>query len=213
MGLQDVIRWLLPREDSFFQIMERQAAIAVEAARALARFGEEGVTADEVRAAVQEVEHRGDVLSHEIEAALHRTFVTPIDREDIQSLSAALDDITDRMNQTARSFSLFDVTEPTAAMRAQMALLIQTTTCLEKSLPLLGRWKLVELGEQSRAMKELEKAGDNAYRTAIAELFRDPALDAKSLLRQKEILELLEATIDGCEDVAELLAHLAVKHG
>lgn len=212
-SLQDVIRWLLPREDKFFRIMESQAAVAHEAAVALATFGGEGVDAEDVRTSVQAIEHRGDALSHELADALDRTFVTPIDREDIQALSSELDDVIDLMNHAARSFSLFDVAEPSPAMRAQMKLLIEATACLKKTVPLLGRSQFEELREHARALKALEKEGDTAFRSAIAELFRDPAVDAKQLLKQKELLEVLESALDRCEDVAEFLAHLAVKHG
>lgn len=212
-SLQDVIRWLLPREDKFFRIMESQAAVAREAAVALATFGNEGVSAEDVRNEVQAIEHRGDAFSHELEDALDRTFVTPIDREDIQALSSELDDVIDLMNHAARSFSLFDVATPTPAMRAQMRLLVDATACLEKTVPLLGRAKFEELRDNARALKAMEKDGDTAFRAAIAELFRDPTIDAKQLLKQKELLEVLESALDRCEDVAEFLAHLAVKHG
>jgi uncharacterized protein len=208
-----MIRWLLPREDKFFRIMEAQASVAKEAAQALARFGDSDSSAEEVRERVQEIEHRGDALSHELEDALDRTFVTPIDREDIQALSSELDDVIDLMNHAARSFSLFDVAAPTPAMRAQMKLLVQATECLEVTVPLLGRSSFEALREKARAMKALEKDGDTAFRAAIAELFRDPSVDAKALLKQKELLEVLESALDRCEDVAEFLAHLAVKHG
>lgn len=212
-SLQDVIRWLLPREDKFFRIMEAQAAVAREAAVALATFGDDGVTAEDVRNRVQAIEHRGDAFSHELEDALDRTFVTPIDREDIQALSSELDDVIDLMNHAARSFSLFDVGAPTTAMRAQMSLLVDATACLEKTVPLLGKSRFEELRDNARALKAMEKDGDAAFRAAIAELFRDPTIDAKQLLKQKELLEVLESALDRCEDVAEFLAHLAVKHG
>ena len=212
-SLQDVIRWLLPREDRFFRIMESQAAVAREAAVALSSFGDEGVTSEDVRIKVQAIEHRGDAFSHELEDALDRTFVTPIDREDIQALSSELDDVLDLMNHAARSFSLFDVGAPSPAMRAQMSLLVDATALLEKTVPLLGRSKFEQLRDNARALKAMEKDGDAAFRTAIAELFRDPTIDAKQLLKQKELLEVLESALDRCEDVAEFLAHLAVKHG
>jgi hypothetical protein len=210
---QDIVRWLLPREDQFFRIMESQAAVAREAAIALATFGDATVSAEDVRTKVQAIEHRGDVLSHQLEDALDRTFVTPIDREDIQKLSSELDDVIDLMNHAARSFSLFDVAAPSDAMRAQMKLLIEATACLEATVPLLGQSKFEQLRDKARELKAMEKDGDTAFRAAIAELFRDPTIDAKQLLKQKELLEVLESALDRCEDVAELLAHLAVKHG
>jgi uncharacterized protein Yka (UPF0111/DUF47 family) len=101
MGLQDFIQRLLPRQDEFFVLLEQQAGVALEAARALASFAEPGKSAAAVCEQVQAHEHAGDKLVHEIEEALARTFVTPIDREDIHLLASSLDDVLDLTNYAA----------------------------------------------------------------------------------------------------------------
>src|SRR5690349_5232147 len=107
MGLQQVIRFLLPKEDHFFDFLEKQAECARDGARAFARF--EPAVAAKVRAEVQEIEHRGDRFVHEMEEALAQTFVTPIDREELQKLSKELDDILDLTNGAARACELLGV--------------------------------------------------------------------------------------------------------
>src|SRR4051794_18871413 len=102
MGLASVVRWLLPREDHFYDFLEGQAVVAHEAAVAIIPF-REGRPAAEVRIAVQELEHKGDKIFHDLEEALAKTFVTPIDREDIQKLSSELDDISDLINGAMRA--------------------------------------------------------------------------------------------------------------
>src|SRR6476619_525545 len=87
MGIQDVIRWFLPREDHFYEFLEKQASAAHEGAKALSKFSTNGNSAKEAREAVQKIEPEGDRIVHEMEEALAKTFVTPIDREDLQKLS------------------------------------------------------------------------------------------------------------------------------
>ncbi|HEU4407633.1 MAG TPA: DUF47 family protein [Polyangiaceae bacterium] len=211
MGLQDVIRLVLPKEETFFNVMEKQALVLHRAAGELARLGE-GADPEAVRDAVQAIEHEGDKLTHEVEEALAATFVTPIDREDIQKLSAELDDILDTCNRTARSFVLFRVKTATPPMLKLFGLLCDCTEKLSVALPALRKSAYDELREASRAIKALEKQGDTVFRQAVSDLFDDPAIDAKAVLKQKEVLEDLESAIDQCEDVAEFLAHLAVKN-
>lgn len=213
MGLQSVVRWFLPREDRWFDFLERQAVIADDGAQALATFREEGVTSDQLREKVQTLEHAGDKLVHEIEEELARTFVTPIDREDLQRLSNEIDTIVDLANATARACALLGVGRPTAPMVRLMELLTQCTGQLRKAVPRLRSHDYSTLIAEAREVRRLEKDADNVYRDAISKLFKDPAIDAKVLLREKEVLENLENAVDHCEAVAQSLINLAVKHG
>lgn len=213
MPIQDVIRWLVPREDRFFELMEQQAAVLHKGAVELAKFAPGGPSTAELARSVQAIEHEGDALVHGVEEALARTFVTPIDREDIQKLSAELDDILDLINNTARSMSLFGLEAPTPPMSKLIGLLAGCAELLRDAVPLVRKADYPRLMESSRSIKKLEKEGDTAFRDAVAQLFRDPAVDAKTLLRDKEILEHLEEALDACEDAGEFLAHLAVKNG
>lgn len=212
MGLQDIVRWILPREDVFYTLIEKQSELLDEAARTLAGFAE-GASAEEVHKKVQELEHAADAIVHEIEDQLARVYVTPIDREDIQLLATALDDVVDLINLTARTFVLYDVPKPTAPMTELMQILVKLTGVLKAGLPNLRRHKYLDLINLGREIKLGEKEGDRVFRNAVGQLFRDPGIDAKVLLRDKEVLEDLENAIDKCETVAERLKNLAVKHG
>lgn len=212
MGLQNVIRWILPREDVFYSLIERESELVAEAAHALAEFAN-GIPASQVREAVQELEHQADAVVYEIEEQLARVFVTPIDREDIQLLAASLDDIVDLMNLTARTFELYAVPSPSPPMITLMKILVTTTEVLKAELPNLRGHEYAKLIAAARIIKQHEKEGDRVFRDAVGQLFHDPAIDAKVLLRDKEVLEDLEKAIDKCETVAERLKNLAVKHG
>ena len=202
MGLQDVIRWILPREDVFYTLIEQQGVLLEEAAKALAAFGK-GDSAERIRELVQDIEHKADAIVYETEEQLARVFVTPIDREDIQLLCASIDDIVDLINLTARTFVLFGVPKPTPPMVALMEILVVMAVVIREALPALRRHDYASLIAAGRVIKEHEKKGDQVFRDAVGALFHDPEIDAKVLLRDKEVLEDLESAIDRCETVAE----------
>ncbi len=213
MGLQDFIQRLLPRHDEFFELLERQAGVARKAAQTLASFAEPGKTATTIMEQVQAIEHEGDKLVHEMEEALARTFVTPIDREDIHLLASSIDDVLDLTNYAARACAMLGVERPTVPMVGLMKVLVEATTVLAEGLPSLRRRAYQELRTTKRKIREIEKEGDRIHREAISELFRGETVDAKVLLREREVLEDLENAIDRCEKVADTLSNLAVKHG
>jgi predicted phosphate transport protein (TIGR00153 family) len=212
VGLQDFFRSLLPKEEKLFDLLEQQAGIAHQAAQALASF-KDGLTVGEVGKLVQEQEHAGDKIVHEIEETLAKTYVTPIDREDIHSLSVELDDVTDLINQAARACELTGVERPNEAMTEMMVVLVKCTGELTQALPMLRKRDYPGIFAAKARVRSLEKEGDRVHRSAISELFRTAEIDAKVLLREREILEDLENALDHCERVADSLATLAVKHG
>ncbi len=212
MALQDLVRWFLPREDHFYAFLEKQATVAHRGAQALGEF-KPGKRIEDVQSAVQLLEHDGDKVVHELEEALQKTFVTPIDREDLQRLSSELDDVLDLTNSAARACALFGVETPTPPMLQLIEILIKATAELETALPLLGKHDYAGLMKTSRSIRQLEKDADTVFRSALSRLFHEPGVDAKELLREKEVLENLEHAVDRCERVAHTLANLAVKHG
>jgi uncharacterized protein Yka (UPF0111/DUF47 family) len=212
MGLQSIVRWLLPKEDHFFDYLEGQAKVAYDAARALHEL-EDGAAVEDVRGIVQGLEHDGDKLFHELLDALAMTFVTPIDREDLQRLSAELDDILDLTNGAVRAASLFGVKELSRPMSELIELLCSATRIINEAMPLLRRHDYKRLTEAMGEIRKLEKDGDIVFRQAISELFQDEKVDAKKLLREREVLDDLETAIDHCDRVAATLTNLAVKHG
>ena len=212
MAIQDLVRWLLPKEDHFFDFVEAQARLCLRAAKELQTF-RDGRSAQEVRDAVQVIEHEADGVVRQMEDALARTFVTPIDREDLHRLSSELDDVTDLTNLAARATAIYGVTKPTQAISELTDVLVECTTMLADAVPYLRKHAFAELIESGRKLRELEKRADQIYRRTISELFANEAVDAKELLRQKEVLEDIERAIDHCDGVADVLANLAVKHG
>lgn len=212
MGLQDIVRWLLPREDVFYRLIEDLAAKVEASAKELAKLSD-GVPPAEVYETVRQIEKDADRLVFESEEKFAQVFVTPIDREDLQALIVAIDDIVDLIHLTSRAFVLYGVPKPTPAMSEQMRLLVMLGELLRTELPALGRHDYERLITAGRTIREHEKAGDKVFREAVAALFHDEELDPKVLVRNKEVLEDLELAIDKFETVAERLKNLAVKNG
>ena len=179
---------------------------------ALARFVA-GASAAEVKDAVQEIEHRADDYVRKMEDALARTFVTPLDREDLHRLATDLDDVVDGTNLAARTCAVYGVSAPSEAMKALIDILMQCTEKLKTGIPELRRHGYPAIIELSRELRDLEKRADTIFRSAISALFSNPEIEAKELLRQKEVLDHLELAVDHCDGVANLLTNLSVKHG
>ena len=211
--IQSLLRFLLPREDHFYDFLERQAQVAHRAAMVMGKYRDGSTTAQGIREQVQDLEHEGDQIVHEMLDTLARSFVTPIDREDLQRLSKRLDDIIDMTNAAARACVLFGVETPTKPMLAQIDKLVECTAVIEQLMPKLRKHAYAELIEASRSVAAIEKDSDGVFRDALSALFHDSGIDAKTILREREVLEDLEKAINRCDQVAELITNIAVKHG
>ncbi len=213
MALQDLVRFLLPRDDHFYGYLEHQSQVVIEGVAELARYarGERdlAVARDEVLAC----EHRGDAIVREMEDALARTFVTPLDREDLHRLSSEIDGVLDLANVAIRQCDLLGVREMNSSMKELVNWLVKGAAILGTAVPKLRTHAYPEIVEYARDIRQLEKEADNVYRQAISDLFHDPEVDAKVVIREKEVLDLLEKAIDKCDAVATTLTNLCVKHG
>lgn len=210
-SLQEFIRSLLPRDQHWYDMLEELGRLGLEASKALNTFKDQ--PASKVREAVQIIEHRADDVVRQMEDALARTFVTPLDREDLHRLTSELDDIIDLCNLSARAFNLYHVERPSVPMVQLMEKLEACTAIIAQTVPLLRTHEYLNLLEGGRKVRALEKEADSIYRQAISELFSQSHPDFRDLLKQKESLDDLEAAVDHCDNVADVLANLAVKHG
>lgn len=212
MGLQRIIDWLLPREDHFYETLSRQADLALRAARTLTTF-RSGIAAAEIRSSVEATEAEGDKLVRSLLAALGRTFVTPIDREDLQRLSKKLDDILDYIDLGARACVLYGVDQPTRPMLDLVDQIERGCTAIVAAMPHIKAHRYQQAIEAVAPMEDLGKRGDLVFRDAMSHLFHDADIDAKTILREKEVLEDLAKAIKCCLQVSETIVNIAVKHG
>lgn len=213
MALQDLVRWILPKEDHFYTYLENLASTSYEAALALDKWKDPRNSPQSICDAVQALEHKADGIVEQLEDGLARTFVTPLDREDLHKLGSELDDVVDLTNLAARAIILYGVPQPNPAMVKLMDVLLECTIVLKEKVPLLRQHKYTEIVDAARTLRQLEKKADRAYRDEINRLFQDDSVDAKTVMRQREVLDDLERAVDHCDHVAETLSNLAVKHG
>ena len=213
MSLQDVIRFFMPKEEHFYDFLEKQAKVAHQGAKALAKFTDNVQSAEEARTAVQKCEHEGDAIVHAMEEALAKTFVTPIDREDLQRLSSELDTVLDLTNGAIRACTMLGVDNPTEPMKKLVTILVECTHRIDVVIPKLRRHEYTEIVACTRELRTIEKEADTVYREAISSLFKDSAVDAKRLIREQTVLEDLENAIDQCDSIGDILANLAIKNG
>lgn len=200
----------LPKEEQYFEMFEQMTVYISDAARTLVEMlSDKDADFEEYSRRMKGLEHACDELTHSISTRLNKSFITPFDREDIYLMSSALDDIVDLIDDAARAIVMFDIHEITDHARAfasviqrMSAELVQIVSALKRPKGLTA--KLVEI-------HRLENEGDDIYHTAVAELFHDNN-DPLFVLKWKEIYEKLEAAVDRCENVANIIESVVIKH-
>lgn len=204
------MRWrLIPREEAFFESFVQMATEI----RFAATLFQEMVAPDEPlwdRAArINDVEHRCDALTREVLLRLHRTFVTPIDREDIHALALALDDVADAIDDCAKLMQLYRLDRVRPGVRELARILSDQTSHVQKAMEAL-RDKVV-ISASTAEIDRLEHEGDVAYQQSIVTLF-DNEKDPIQIIKWKELYGHLEAATDRCEDIGNVLDGISVKH-
>ena len=208
--IDDIIRWFLPKEDKFYDLLEQQGTLLNKVAQVLTEFTNFDGT--KLADAVQKIEHEGDDLVSCIETELAKTFVTPIDREDIHELSVQMDDVIDYCNLATRACVMYRMERPTEAMSSQIHILAECNKQISEIIPCLRQHRYEEFFKVKASIKLLETEADRIFRDELSYLFEHEN-DYKSLAKQKEVLKKLEAAIDCCERITKFLSTLAVKHG
>ena len=200
----------LPKEEQYFSLFTRMTSYIYDAARALVEMlaDKNGDYAEHVKR-IKTIEHACDDLTHSVSMRLNKSFITPFDREDIYLLSGALDDIVDLIDDAARAMMMYDVHESTVHARRLADVILRMAVQLHEIVSLLARpdgitTRIVEI-------HRLENEGDDIYHTAIGELFRHTA-DPLMVIKWKEIYEKLEAAVDRCEHVANIVESVIIKN-
>lgn len=204
---------LLPRDERFFDLFTKVAELNLEASQLLTEI----LKADNDRRlplveAMKRCEHSADEATHEVVARLDRSFITPLDREDIHHLASRLDDILDIMDGTARRVQIF---KPGIAPQGALMIAETISKACEELLNAVRMMEKAKPGEMIPALarvKRMEEDGDAIYHEWLGRLF-DGTPDPLAVMKWKEIYDNLEKTLDNCEDVANVLESIAIKHG
>ncbi len=214
MWLDRAVKWLLPREEHFFELLKAGAQCAKDASALLVACLEDPSPAgrEATIRKIKGVEHEADRVIINVYQELNRTFVTPIDRSDIYELGSELESITDAIYSTALQIVVHAMDDLPAGSR-ELARLIDDA-CQEivsAVTELQGRQSHLEIRKHCKSIKALEDQGDVIFRTQIAEMFRNET-NAIHLLKHKEFLEGLESSLDLCDDVGNVLSSIVIKN-
>jgi len=203
---------LKKREDVFYDLFDETIEKALEAALLLDDLMNDYTDITRKIAHLKDIEHECDMHVHKIMKALNASFITPIDREDIYSIAKEMDTIVDTIEEAANKFELFHVTEIRVEAKVMSKLIIACVTELKVVVNELRRMKRSKvLREKIIEVNRIENEGDVVYRKAIKSLF-ETETNALEVIKWKQIYEFLEDSIDACEDVANILEGVVMKH-
>jgi predicted phosphate transport protein (TIGR00153 family) len=208
-----VVRFpFIPHEEKFFDLFEASARNMRKAAEKLKELIYNWEDVEKRVDEITELEHEGDSITHRIMEQLHRSFVTPFDREDIAALAHSMDDVTDFIQAAADAMLIYKVAKPGQRAKELADTIVQGAAEVEKAMPCLRhRNQLNQTIEQCVELNRLENVADRVFRSAIGELFNDTT-DIADVIKWREIYEHMESATDRCEDVANVIEGVALKN-
>ncbi len=208
MGLKE---WLIPQDKQFFDLFDRLAAVVVVASYRLVDLVDDFSDVKTKVDNLERLEHDGDKITHEIYEHLNRTFITPLDPEDISTLASALDDILDYIEGTAQRMYNYGITGTDAYM-VELAKLIQLSVVeLEDAVKGIRTMKNPhQIEHRCIEVNRLENLADDILAHAINDLFKTE--DPIAIIKRKDVYEYLEIATDKCEDAANVLSDIAIRH-
>lgn len=202
---------LFPKEIDFFEIFDRASLNITKAGVMLVAMMEKFDRLEERSKEIYEVEQEGDVLTHEIMKKLNKTFITPIDREDLYALASRLDDILDLIWAAVDRLVVFKITETTKEAITMSKDILATTELIHKAIHKLKEKQYTHVQDHCIEINRLENRIDRDFRDALGRLF-DEVKDPILIIKWKEIYEHLEDASDKCEDVANVLEAIVLKY-
>jgi uncharacterized protein len=211
-----IVKFFMPKEERFHELLDRDTAHLVRAARLFSEIAQSESLEDRKAkvAQLKALEHDGDLITTEVFAALNSTFITPLDREDIRSLAVDLDDILDYLEGVAQYLILFEIDESPEPLRKFARILASMVDEIHTATGLI--WDLAnekKIHESVVRISQLENEADALYFTVIADLFRSgQGRDPVEILKWKEIYQGLEDACDECKDFTHTLSNVVVKN-
>jgi len=214
MSLNSIFQYFIPKDKKFFPLFEKDSANLISLGEKLveALNTDDLTRRKELFKDIEDLEHTGDEITHQIHLELSKNFITPFDREDIHRLASALDDIADYIHGSASRIDLYQVTEITPPIKELASLILQACQDLHKAIHELRDLKNVRIiADSCVRINSIENQADYVFDKAVSELFMYEK-DAIKLIKYKEILSALEDATDMCEDAANVLESILVKN-
>jgi uncharacterized protein Yka (UPF0111/DUF47 family) len=203
---------IIPRDRTFFELFEKAGEVMVRAAEAYTQLVHDYTRREDHVARIRQIEHDGDEVAHRTFDHLDQTFITPFDREDIETLILRVDDVIDEIDAAAKRLTLYCIPEPTSWLIKQTEVLQKACRLASRAIGRLRNLKKPNgLHDELVEIHYLENVGDDNNHAALAELFQrggDPLL----VMKWKEIYDLTERAIDKCEDIANAIRSIMLKN-
>ncbi len=204
--------WLRSNENEIIGLLQLQGEVLVKSVNTLVELMNDYGKLQELGTKIEDLEHEGDKITHNVFVLLDKTFVTPLDKEDISALAGEVDQVIDYTDRFVGTLNLFEIKEPTVYMTELAKMLLSST---QEIFFLVGKLRgfknSSELIEHCQKITQYEHEADVIFRTAIAELFKTN--DAIHIIKMKEVYEILEGAHDRCADVADIFEDIALKYG
>jgi uncharacterized protein Yka (UPF0111/DUF47 family) len=208
MGLKE---WVVPQDQAFFDLFDRLAAVVRKGAEELVVLVQDHQDMPAQIRRIKDLEHQGDTITHEIYERLNVTFITPLEPQEISRLASALDDILDYIDGSARKMGYYGVTASDAHMRELTKLIELSVMELQEAVTQIRKIRDPQAIEQRCIeVNRLENLADDVLAHAIVDLFHTS--DPIRILKFKDIYDWLEMATDKCEDVANVLSDIAIRH-
>jgi len=200
---------LLPRDDQFFELFDQLAGHLATTANMLDRLFGDAVHVNDHVKAIKDIEHKADLLTLTVNQRIDKSFITPIDREDIHTLASRLDDVIDLLDGTARRFAMLHITEVLPPAKQLTGVLCRAANEIQVAVKEMR--KPPQVNQHVALIKHLEEEGDAIYHEAVGALFAGRP-DPLEVIRWKEMYDTLERAIDSCMGVAQVLQSISLKN-
>jgi hypothetical protein len=214
MSLNTIFQYFIPKDKNFFPLFEKASNNLIIMAELLNKAVNTKNVDDrlEIFKEIEAMEHIGDDITHQIYLELSKNFITPFDREDIHQLASAIDDVADYIHGSANRMNLYNVDHITEPIQKLAELILQAVIDLDKAIRELKNLKNKRaIADSCVRINSIENQADYVFDKAVGELF-DYEKDAVKLIKYKEVLSALETATDMCEDAANVLESILVKH-
>jgi len=207
MGLKE---WVIPQDRAFFDLLDRESSNVLVGAKKLEEAVKSFDRMDERRKEFKQIEHEGDEIVHQIYEKVNRSFITPIDQEDLTKLASLYDDVLDNMYAVMNRLILFEVKVPTESMVRFVEIVRESVEQIHQAFSSLRKLEKDKIEKSCIEVDRLENEADVVLNESVAVLFKSN--DVINILKLKEIYEYLETVTDKCEDLSFVIRDVMIKH-
>jgi predicted phosphate transport protein (TIGR00153 family) len=207
MGLKE---WVIPQDKAFFDVLERESTNVLVGAKKLEEAIKSFDNMAERRREFKDIEHQGDEIVHDVYERVNRSFITPIDQEDLTKLASLYDDVLDFMYAVINRLVLYEITSPTPPMIEFAGIVRASVEQIHSAFLSMRNLNKAEIDKNCIEVDRLENEADVLLNQSVADLFQ--SRDVISILKLKEIYEHLETVTDRCEDLSFVIRDVMIKH-